>query len=79
QGQGIGAEAGALTLEFALRELNLHRVSSTVFAYNLPSQALMERLGFRREGAFREFVHRDGARYDMIPSSSCGGHGKRAP
>ncbi|NLE77626.1 MAG: GNAT family N-acetyltransferase, partial [Chloroflexi bacterium] len=41
QGQGIGAEAGALTLEFALRELNLHRVSSTVFAYNLPSQALM--------------------------------------
>ena len=27
---------------------------------------MCERLGFQREGIYREFIHRDGQRYDMI-------------
>lgn len=50
----------------AFEELNLHRVTATVFAYNERSIALLEKLGFRREGAFREFLERDGRRYDML-------------
>jgi len=65
-GQGYGAEAARLTLDFAFRELNLYRVQATVFSYNTRSQALFERLGFRREGAFREFLCRDGQRHDML-------------
>jgi RimJ/RimL family protein N-acetyltransferase len=66
RGQGYGYEAAQLALEFAFDELNLHRVTATVFSYNQPSIALLEKLGFRREGAFREFLQRDGQRHDML-------------
>ena len=65
-GQGYGTEAARLALAFAFDELNLHRVQATVFSYNDRSIALFERLGFRREGVYREFLQRDGERYDML-------------
>jgi RimJ/RimL family protein N-acetyltransferase len=65
-GQGYGTEATRLVLDFAFQELNLHRVQATVFRYNRRSVAMCERLGFQREGIYREFIHRDGQRYDMI-------------
>jgi len=65
RGKGIGAEAMSLALRFAFHELNLHRVQLTVFAYNNRAIALYEKLGFQREGVYREFLHRDGLRYDM--------------
>jgi RimJ/RimL family protein N-acetyltransferase len=65
-GQGYGYEAGELALGFAFNELNLHRVTATVFSYNERSLALVEKLGFRREGTFREFLQRDGERHDML-------------
>jgi RimJ/RimL family protein N-acetyltransferase len=64
--KGYGTEAARLALAFSFRELNMHRVQATVFSYNHRSMAMFERLGFRREGAFREFIHRDGERYDML-------------
>jgi RimJ/RimL family protein N-acetyltransferase len=66
RGQGYGYEATQLALAFAFHELNLHRVTLTVFDYNQPSIALAEKLGFRREGVFREFLQRDGQRHNMI-------------
>jgi RimJ/RimL family protein N-acetyltransferase len=65
-GQGYGYEAAQLALAFAFNEINLHRITATVFDYNARSIALMEKLGFQREGAFREFLQRDGQRYDML-------------
>jgi RimJ/RimL family protein N-acetyltransferase len=65
-GQGYGYEAAQLALAFAFQELNLHRVTATVFDYNDRSISLVERLGFRREGAFREFLERDSVRHDML-------------
>jgi len=65
-GQGYGYEAGGLALAFAFDELNLHRVTSTIFSYNERSIALFEKLGFRREGVFREFLQRDGRRHDVL-------------
>ncbi|MGD2144219.1 MAG: GNAT family protein [Anaerolineae bacterium] len=65
-GQGYGYEAAQLGLAFAFDELNLHRVTGTVFSYNKRSIALVEKLGFRREGTFREFLERDGERHDML-------------
>lgn len=66
RGQGYGREALTLALDFAFRELNLYRIQLTVFGYNEPAIALYERLGFQREGTFREFMERDGDRYDML-------------
>jgi RimJ/RimL family protein N-acetyltransferase len=64
-GKGYGYEAVRLALAFAFEELNLHRVTATVFAYNQRSINLIEKLGFQREGTYREFIHRDGKRHDM--------------
>jgi RimJ/RimL family protein N-acetyltransferase len=64
-GQGYGTEALHLALQYAFGELNLHRVTLTVIAYNGRAIALYERAGFQREGVFREFGQRDGRRYDM--------------
>lgn len=65
-GRGYGYEAAQLALAFAFGEINLHRVTATVFSYNERSIALFEKLGFQREGMYREFLQRDGKRYDML-------------
>ncbi|MBN1877925.1 MAG: GNAT family N-acetyltransferase [Anaerolineae bacterium] len=65
-GQGFGTEALSLALNFAFNELNLYRIQATVFSYNERSDALFQKLGFQREGTFREFIQRDGQRYDMM-------------
>ncbi len=65
QRKGYGRAAMELALMFAFDELNLHRVQLTVFGYNARAIALYESLGFTREGTFREFMQRDGQRYDM--------------
>ena len=64
-GKGYGAEATQLALVFAFNELGLHRLQLTVFSYNHRAIALYEKCGFKREGVFREYIRRDGQRYDM--------------
>jgi RimJ/RimL family protein N-acetyltransferase len=65
-GKGYGQEATELGLRYAFDELNMHRVTITVFGYNERSMALAKKLGFRQEGVFRERLQRDGKRYDML-------------
>jgi RimJ/RimL family protein N-acetyltransferase len=64
-GKGYGTEALAILLRFAFHELNLHRVGLTVFDYNDRAVALYESAGFVKEGTDREFLNRDGRRFDM--------------
>ena len=40
-------------------------MTAAVFSNNERCIALFEKLGFRREGVYREFLQRDGRRYDM--------------
>ncbi|NWF69522.1 MAG: GNAT family N-acetyltransferase [Chloroflexi bacterium] len=66
QGKGYGYETMKLVLDFGFGELNLHRIQLTVFSYNTRARALYEKLGFQREGLYREMLHRDGQRYDVL-------------
>ncbi|HEX6290776.1 MAG TPA: GNAT family protein [Herpetosiphonaceae bacterium] len=66
RGKGYGCEAMELALRFAFLELNLYRVQLTVFGYNERAIALYDKLGFQREGVYRECLHREGRRYDML-------------
>jgi RimJ/RimL family protein N-acetyltransferase len=66
RGKGYGAEAMRLLLRFGFGELNLRRIQLTVFSYNESALRLYEKLGFYREGTFREFLQRDGQFYDML-------------
>ncbi|GGE54161.1 GNAT family N-acetyltransferase [Priestia taiwanensis] len=63
--KGYGMEAMKKVLTYAFGELCLHRVQLTVFSYNTGAISLYEKLGFVREGAYREYIHRNDERYDM--------------
>ncbi|WP_226676747.1 GNAT family N-acetyltransferase [Rossellomorea aquimaris] len=65
-GNGYGREAMDCLLAYGFHELNLHRLQLTVFSYNERAIRLYESLGFRKEGSYRQFLQRDGMRYDMF-------------
>jgi ribosomal-protein-alanine N-acetyltransferase len=56
-GHGYANEAVGRLLRFAFDELDLHRIEADVDPRNARSIALLERLGFRREGLLRERWH----------------------
>ncbi|HEU4324939.1 MAG TPA: GNAT family protein [Roseiflexaceae bacterium] len=66
RGQGYGSDALRLILNYAFCELNLYRVGLDVIGYNAPAIRAYERAGFRREGAWRGAVLRDGVRHDRL-------------
>ncbi|NLG98657.1 MAG: GNAT family N-acetyltransferase [Chloroflexi bacterium] len=65
-GKGYGTEAMHLILRFAFEELNLKRVSLTVFEYNERAYQSYKKTGFREEGRLRQWLQRGGERYDLI-------------
>ncbi|MFE8700298.1 GNAT family N-acetyltransferase [Cytobacillus sp. FJAT-54145] len=64
-GKGYGKEAMRCIINYAFNELNLFRLQLTVFSYNERAIPLYENLGFKKEGSYRQFLERDGVRYDM--------------
>lgn len=65
-GKGYGTDAMRVILKYAFSELNLYRVSLNVFDYNPRAKRSYEKAGFKEEGRCREFLLRDGKRYDLI-------------
>lgn len=65
-GKGFGSEAMHLLLEFAFNEVNMRRVSLTVFEYNPRAIRSYEKVGFRHEGRLRGRLMREGKRWDML-------------
>lgn len=65
RGKGYGKEALRLIQAFAFKELNLHRLQLNVISYNQGAISAYEKVGFKREGTYREFVNRDGRRWDL--------------
>jgi RimJ/RimL family protein N-acetyltransferase len=53
-------------LRYAFTEVNLQRVSLTVFEYNPRAVRSYEKTGFRHEGRFRQFLNRENRRWDML-------------
>ena len=56
QGHGYASEAVSRVLDYVFRDLCLHRVIAITDCENAPSVALLERLGMRREGHFKQNV-----------------------
>ena len=65
-GQGYITEMLRVLLQFAFSEMQLHRLTADTDPNNQPSIRLLERLGFRREGYFREHHLVQGAPQDSI-------------
>jgi len=65
-GKGFGTDLMKLLLHFAFTEVNLRRMTLTVFEYNPRAIRSYEKAGFQHEGRFRKFLHREGRRWDML-------------
>jgi RimJ/RimL family protein N-acetyltransferase len=66
QGKGYAKEAVRAVLGFLFDGLGKHRVVASVDLRNAASVALLERLGFRKEGHFVKSVLVDGAWEDAV-------------
>lgn len=66
RGKGYGTEAMKLVVDYAFNELNLHRVSLSVFDYNPCAIRSYEKAGFILEGRKREVIRRNGRWYDIL-------------
>ena len=66
RGRGYGSEAMELLRDFCFREMNLHKLKVSVFAFNEAAIRTYEKCGFVREGVLKEEVFRDGAYRDVV-------------
>jgi len=64
-GRGINREAKALVLDYAFKELGLHRIEARVAVENHRSRAALERIGARQEGVLRESLCKQGRYLDQ--------------
>jgi RimJ/RimL family protein N-acetyltransferase len=64
--KGWGREALAMGVAYCWRQLNLSRVTLTVYAHNAPAIALYTAMGFEQEGRLRRALFIDGAWVDVI-------------
>jgi RimJ/RimL family protein N-acetyltransferase len=65
-GRGFATEAVGTLIRFAFVDLDLHRLEADADPRNERSLRLLERLGFRREGYFRERYHLGGEVQDAV-------------
>lgn len=66
RGQGYGKAMLQKAIGFAFGEMNLHRLTAEVYAYNEKSIKLLESLGFMREGLLREAKFHDNKYWDIL-------------
>lgn len=65
-GKGYGSEACKATLEFAFKNLGLHRVYLKVKKDNMPAIKLYQSCGFKVEGTLRDDVFKQGKYADQL-------------
>ncbi|MDG1261096.1 MAG: GNAT family protein [Flavobacteriales bacterium] len=65
-GQGIGTESCQLLLSYAFEELNLRKVSLTVYDNNPGAIRLYEKIGFQTEGRLRKHIFANDVYIDKL-------------
>jgi ribosomal-protein-alanine N-acetyltransferase len=68
-GNGYMTEACRALLDWAFKELKLNRIQASAEPANVRSLAVMERLGFKREGVMRQLDYYKGAYHDDVQYS----------
>ena len=62
--QGYARDALDAVLAYAFDELRMHKVSASVYEFNVASDELLRSAGFSEEGVLRENVYADGRYHD---------------
>lgn len=65
-GKGYGTDVMNVLLQFAFTEINLRRVTLTVFEYNPRAIRSYEKAGFCHEGRLRKVIRKEGQRWDVL-------------
>lgn len=65
-GKGKSKEAMHLILQFAFKQINLHKVNLEVASFNKKAVSLYISFGFLTEGILKKQVYMDGLYYDKI-------------
>lgn len=65
-GKGYGTDIMNVLLRFAFTEVNLQRVTLSVFEYNPRAIRSYEKAGFRHEGRTRKVLNKEGQRWDIL-------------
>lgn len=60
-GRGVTPKAVALTTDYLMKDLGLHRVEINIVPENTKSLRVVEKLGFRYEGLKQKYIHINGA------------------
>lgn len=66
RGKGYGTKASKALIKYAFRQLNLHCLYSYTLEYNIASQRVREKCGFKKEGVLRERVYKNGDYHNVI-------------
>jgi ribosomal-protein-alanine N-acetyltransferase len=64
--QGYMTAALPLVLDFAFEQLHLHRVEAACLPSNIPSRALLAKIGFQQEGHARHYLRIEGKWQDHL-------------
>jgi RimJ/RimL family protein N-acetyltransferase len=64
--KGYGTDVMNVLLHFAFAEINLRRVTLSVFEYNPRAIRSYEKAGFRHEGRTRKVLNKEGQRWDVL-------------
>lgn len=65
-GRGIAPTATAMVIDYCFQVMRLHRIEACVQPENLASRRVVEKLGFRDEGARVKYIHINDAWRDHI-------------
>ncbi len=65
-GKGYGTDVMKVILRYAFTEINMKRVTLSVFEYNPRAIRSYEKAGFRHEGRSRQLLNKEGRRWDML-------------
>lgn len=65
-GRGTGTDAIKTLVSFVFNELNLHRISLSVFSYNKRAISTYEKIGFVTEGIMKESLFKSGKYHDKV-------------
>jgi RimJ/RimL family protein N-acetyltransferase len=66
QGKGFGYESSKLLIDYAFKNLQVHKICLEVYAFNKKAVNMYKKLGFVLEGRFKKHSFKDGKYVDLL-------------
>jgi len=66
RGKGYGTKAAKAIVKYAFDHLNLNLIYGHMNEYNIPSQRMLEKCGFKKDGVLRNRIYKNGKYHNII-------------